>query len=78
MALLARQLSGEGGAGNQNNWKFGAAMKWLKTLNNPFLLGAQGFLAGAVLFFATHPDAAEQRFASATEQTKVESPRTGA
>jgi hypothetical protein len=53
-------------------------MKWLKTLNNPFLLGAQGFLAGAVLFFATHPDAAEQRFASAAEQTKVESPRAGA
>jgi hypothetical protein len=78
MASLARQLSGEGRAGNQQSWKIGAAMKWLKTLNNPFLLGAQGFLAGAVLFFATHPDAAEQRLASAAEQTKAESPRTGA
>ena len=31
-------------------------MKWLKKLDNPFLLGAQGFLAGAILFAATHPD----------------------
>jgi hypothetical protein len=53
-------------------------MKLLKTLTNPFVLGAQGFLAGAVLFFATHPEAAEQRFAPAAEQAKVESPRTGA
>jgi hypothetical protein len=53
-------------------------MKWLKTLNNPFLLGAQGFLAGAALFFATHPDAIEQRLAPSPEQTKAESPRTGA
>ena len=34
-------------------------MKWLKKLNNPFLLGLEGFLAGAVLFFATHPGAAD-------------------
>ena len=53
-------------------------MKWLKTLNNPFLLGAQGFLAGAVLFFATHPEAAEQRLASSAEQTKAESARSPA
>ena len=33
-------------------------MKWLNKLNNPFLLGLEGFLAGAILFFATHPDAA--------------------
>jgi hypothetical protein len=33
-------------------------MKWLKTLNNPFLLVAQGFAAGAILFFATHDSAA--------------------
>jgi hypothetical protein len=33
-------------------------MKLLKKLNNPFLLGLEGFLAGAVLFFATHPGAA--------------------
>ena len=34
-------------------------MKWLKKLNNPFLLGLQGFVAGAALFFATHPGAAD-------------------
>ena len=28
-----------------------------KTLLNPFLLAAQGFLAGAILFAATHPEA---------------------
>jgi hypothetical protein len=33
-------------------------MKWLKKFNNPFVLGLNGFLAGAVLFFATHPGAA--------------------
>jgi hypothetical protein len=37
----------------------GATMMWLKKLNNPFLLGLEGFLAGAVLFFATHPGAAD-------------------
>ena len=58
--------------------KLGALMKLLKTLTNPFVLGAQGFLAGAVLFFATHPEAAEQRFAPAAEQAKAESPRAGA
>ena len=34
-------------------------MKWLKKLNNPFLLGLEGFVAGAILFFATHPGAAD-------------------
>ena len=34
-------------------------MKLLKKLNNPFLLGIEGFLAGAILFFATHPGAAD-------------------
>jgi hypothetical protein len=33
-------------------------MKLLKKLNNPFLLGLQGFLLGAAVFFATHPGAA--------------------
>lgn len=28
-------------------------MKWLKKLNNPVLLGLQGFALGAVLVFAT-------------------------
>ena len=58
--------------------KFGTAMKWLKTLTNPFLLGAQGFVAGAVIFFATHPDAAERATTPAAEQAKVESPRSRA
>ena len=30
-------------------------MKWLKKLNNPFLLGLNGFALGAFLFLATHP-----------------------
>ena len=34
-------------------------MKWLRKLNNPFLLGLEGFLAGAALFFATHPGAVD-------------------
>ena len=38
----------------------GAAMKWLKKLDNPFLLTAQGFLAGAMLFAATHPEFIER------------------
>ena len=72
------QLPGGGCDGPQHSWKFGALMKLLKTLTNPFVLGLEGFLAGAILFFATHPDAAEQRFATAAEQAKVQSPRTGA
>ena len=31
-------------------------MKWLKKLDNPFLLAAKGFLVGALFFAATHPD----------------------
>jgi hypothetical protein len=53
-------------------------MKWLKTLTNPFLLGAQGFLAGAVIFFATHPEAAPELPKAPSEQAKTESPRTPA
>ena len=32
-----------------------------KVLLNPFLLGVQGFLAGAVLFTATHPGMLERQ-----------------
>jgi hypothetical protein len=53
-------------------------MKLLKTLNNPFFLGFQGFLVGAALFFATHPEAAEQRIAQVAHLANPESPRTGA
>jgi hypothetical protein len=67
-----------GGRRPQHSWKFGAAMKWLKTLNNPFLLGLQGFLAGAVLFFATHPEAVNLRTAPAAEQSNSQSMRAPA
>lgn len=44
-------------------------MKLLKTLGNPMALVAQGFLLGATLFFATHPetgrDIADLTFAAA-------------
>ncbi|HEY7809139.1 MAG TPA: hypothetical protein VIA98_02020 [Allosphingosinicella sp.] len=53
-------------------------MKWLKTLNNPFLLGAQGFLIGGALFFATHPQDLPKPLAPAADQAKAESPRTPA
>ena len=43
-------------------------MKWLKKLNNPFLLGLNGFVAGAILFFATHPDAVEPTEDAANRQ----------
>ena len=45
-----------------------------KALLNPFLLGVQGFLAGAVLFTATHPDMLEKQEpappAAATAETR--------
>lgn len=33
-------------------------MKFLKTLDNPFLLGLQGFVAGALLVWSSAPDSA--------------------
>ena len=33
--------------------------KWFKKLDNPFLLAAEGFLAGAVLLWATTPSEVE-------------------
>ena len=72
------QLPGEGCAGPQHSWNFGALMKWLKTLNNPFVLGLEGFLAGAILFFATHPEAADRRSAPSAEQAKLEDQRSRA
>ena len=52
-------------------------MKWLKKLNNPFLLGLQGFAVGAFLFFATHPDAIDSKPAPDSSQLEREV-RTGA
>ena len=40
-------------------------MKLLKTLGNPMALVAQGFLAGATLFFATHPQTGRDAAAAA-------------
>jgi len=75
------RLPGGGGGGSQSGWKPGAAMKWLKRLNNPFLLGIEGFLAGAVIFFATHPDAADivqKPSTPAAEQVEAETARSRA
>ena len=38
----------------------GRKMKLLKKLGNPMALVAQGFILGAALFFATHPDAGRE------------------
>ena len=43
-------------------------MNWLKKLNNPFLLVIEGFVAGAILFAATHPEAIELRPAASAER----------
>ncbi|WP_165356397.1 hypothetical protein [Sphingosinicella sp. BN140058] len=43
-------------------------MSWLKKFNNPFVLGLNGFLAGAVLFFATHPGAADSIAKTGTDK----------
>jgi hypothetical protein len=44
-------------------------MKLLKKLGNPMVLVAQGFVLGAFIFFATHPetgrDIADRTFAGA-------------
>ena len=53
-------------------------MKLLKTLTNPFLLGAQGFLAGAVIFFATHPGSVPGHDAPSAQHAKAETARTRA
>ena len=36
-------------------------MRFLKKLTNPFVLVAEGFLAGAILFAAATPDLLESR-----------------
>ena len=53
-------------------------MTWLKRLNNPFLLGLQGFLAGAVLFFATHPGAADSIVGGAETELSQQQDRAAA
>jgi hypothetical protein len=47
-------------------------IKWLRKLDNPFLLIAEGFVAGAILFWSTSPGYAE---ASPNQPTaRAESP----
>ena len=35
--------------------------KLFKKLDNPFLLAAEGFIAGAILFWATNPESLQAR-----------------
>ena len=44
---------------------------WEK-LQNPFVLVGQGFVAGAILFFATQHDSGEARAASAVQAPLIE------
>ena len=53
-------------------------MKWLKKLNNPLLLGLEGFVAGAILFFATHPGAADSIVADHRPQSEPQQQRGAA
>ena len=41
-------------------------MKFWKKMQNPFVLVGQGFVLGAVLFFASHPASIEAAVASAS------------
>ena len=43
-------------------------MKWVKKLSNPFALVFQGFIAGAIMFAATHPGLLDER--PSTEQAR--------
>ena len=52
-------------------------MKWLKKLNNPFLLGLNGFAVGAFLFLATHPGTFDSDSGAGNAQLE-HSVRTGA
>jgi hypothetical protein len=52
-------------------------MKWLKRLNNPFVIMIEGFVAGAVLLVVANPglvhrdDVAQSRQAAALEQSLI-------
>jgi hypothetical protein len=65
MARQASTLRGEQARSQQTR----CPMKLLKKLNNPFLLGLQGFVAGAFLFFATHPGAVSSIVGSKGSET---------
>ena len=46
-------------------------MKWFKKLDNPFLLAAEGFIAGALLFWAANPDSLQAQAASPASQSEA-------
>ena len=46
-------------------------MKLLKKLANPVLLTLQGFALGAILFFATHPEAVDASGRAQVEQARL-------
>lgn len=46
-------------------------MKLLKKLANPILLTLQGFALGAILFFATHPEAVDAGGRAPAEQARA-------
>ena len=45
----------------------------LKKLDNPFLLAAEGFIAGAILFVAVNADSLEARINKPAPQTEASS-----
>jgi hypothetical protein len=61
------------GQGNTENF---AMRKLFKTLDNPFLLAAEGFIAGAFLFWATTSTSVEAAASkpSAQASAQVEGP----
>jgi hypothetical protein len=64
-AYRGRRRSGRRAAATQEKR---LSMKWLKKLDNPFLLVLNGFGLGAILFFATTPERApEERPPAETE-----------
>lgn len=46
-----------------------------KTLGNPFLLGAEGFVVGAILFFAAHPEAVRAHLTAPAAATQSQAAR---
>jgi hypothetical protein len=48
--------------------------KWFGKLDNPFLLIAEGFIAGAILFWSTSPGSPESPTAPAAHAQTIVSP----
>ena len=47
-----------------------------KKLDNPFLLAAEGFIAGAILFWATTPDSVQARADRPTAELEASAARS--